>query len=266
LNGHVAQAKVLVDTTDATPETKKQAREALEGVKLCRGTNIAAGLLLALTQQVAAATADTELPDSPSSQKSHRRMHAVLLCTDGHPTVGLRTRADILKAQQEVLHPGTARPAKHQNQRVLFPEYTHCIPVSQWPAAKPTVRIVWPTQNEWRQRDPSATNKPFVKVICFGLGEDHNPYLLGDIASSSGGSYFFVRTSHDVAPAVTDSLGVTLPCLLLLCTDTLLRSYALQSLSITTTPCCFSLQRHVREAFIPLTLCFQRIIKRSEFW
>lgn len=207
---------ILVDSTIATPETKQKARAALEAVKLSRGTNLAAGLLLGLKLQMAAAKADKEQADEPNSQGSSNshlyRMHAVLLCTDGHPTAGLKTRADILSAQQEVLFPspeGTARPQDRKARRVLAPVHTHCIPVSQWPSATPA-RTLWPTAVDWRSKEPSKPNKPFVKVICFGFGEDHNPYLLGDIAMNGGGSYFFVRSPHDVAPAITDSLGATL--------------------------------------------------------
>jgi hypothetical protein len=208
------QATVLIDSTIATPKTKLRAKAALEGVKLSRGTNLGAGLLLGLKQQMAAASADKAKAEGVNNQNSqglsHYRMHAVLLCTDGHPTEGLRTRADILAAQQSVLHPSLPGAEPLQNKkarRVLAPVHTHCIPVSQWPNAKPAVKVPWPTQDEWRNSAPSHPSKPFVKVICFGFGEDHNPYLLGDIASNGGGSYMFVRSPHDVVPAVTESLG-----------------------------------------------------------
>lgn len=201
----------MVDSTPATPEAKQRAREALQAVRLSRGTNLADGLLMGLKQQMGAAMAEKE--QAANSQGSHSphhyRMHAVLLCTDGHPTEGLRIRADILSAQQEVLFPVPAgtQPQDRKARRALYPEKTHCIPVSQWPSAKPAVRTVWPTQAEWRNKVPSKPSNPFVKVMCFGFGEDHNPYLLGDIATAGGGSYFFVRSPHDVCPAVTDSLG-----------------------------------------------------------
>lgn len=183
----------------------------MEAVKLHRGTNLAAGLLLGLKQQMSAAMAEKEQAASSQGPYSphHYRMHAVLLCTDGHPTEGLRTRADILSAQQEVLFPAPAgaRPEDRKARRLWYPEHTHCIPVSQWPAAKPVVRTVWPTAAEWKNKEPSKPSNPFVKVICFGFGEDHNPYLLGDIATAGGGSYSFVSSPHDVGPAVTDSLG-----------------------------------------------------------
>lgn len=198
-----------MESTIATPDTKQQARNALKEVKLSRGTNLGAGLLMGLRLEMDAATAEKEYAQSTDgSCPPHYRMHAVLLCTDGHPTEGLRTRADILAAQQSVLHPGSTPPQNNKARRVLAPVHTHCIPVSQWPSAKPATRTVWPTAAEWRCTEPSTASKPFVKVITFGFGEDHNPYLLGDIATAAGGSYFFVRSPHDVAPAVTDSLGL----------------------------------------------------------
>jgi hypothetical protein len=184
-------------------------------LSLSKGTDLAAGLLMGLEEQISAAKeqqqrqASCNAAGDEDTKTSCSQIYAVLLCTDGHPTSGLRRRGQILAAQREVMCPTpTDEKAAQSNRptRIMVPMHAQIIPVSQWPAAQPKGGQAWSRSNPiWAQKGSDAY--PMVNVNCFGFGEDHDPYLLQDIAAAAGGSYYFVRSPHDVPAAVADCLG-----------------------------------------------------------
>jgi hypothetical protein len=174
------QVTDLMQATLVTPETAAHASSVLQDLQAESGTNLSGGLIAGLHQLVPRPLHRLTLDPVPSQISTSSG-------ADLKPLIRVQNNQSRAGSARAVFLLTDGRPTTGiRSSSTLLREISYLI----------------------RQpRHPHQNCAPAPRVFCFGYGTDHDTVLLGNVATSTGGAYYFVRKPEDVAAAFADALG-----------------------------------------------------------